>query len=85
MTGTVIFMILMSTIAVFAIWKLRNGTMLKILGKLTDMLEEKRNISEVHKFLMKKIQNFERNRIGYIRCEKRCSHRSQSGDCVYRE
>lgn len=56
MTGTVIFMILMSTIAVFAILKLRNGTMLKILGKLTDMLEEKRNISEVHKFLMKKFR-----------------------------
>ena len=56
MTGTFIFMILLSTIAVFAILKLFNGTMLKILGKLTDMLEESKNISQVHKFLMKKFK-----------------------------
>jgi hypothetical protein len=56
MTGTVIFMILISTIVVFAILKLRNGTMLKILEKLADMLEEKRNVSEVHKYLMKKFR-----------------------------
>jgi hypothetical protein len=56
MTGTVIFMILMSTIVVFAILKLRNGKMLKILEKLADMLEEKRNVSEVHKYLMKKFR-----------------------------
>lgn len=56
MTGTVLFMILFSTIVVFAILKLRNGTMLKILGKLTDMLEESKNISQVHKFLMKKFR-----------------------------
>ncbi len=56
MTGTFIFMILLSTIAVFAILKLRNGTMLKILEKLSDMLGESKNISDVHKFLMKKFK-----------------------------
>ena len=56
MTGTFVFMILLSTIAVFAILKLRNGTMLKILEKLSDMLGESKNISDVHKFLMKKFK-----------------------------
>jgi hypothetical protein len=56
MTGTILFMILFSTIAVFAILKLRNGTMIKILARLTDMLEESKPISQVHKFLMKKFR-----------------------------
>lgn len=44
MTCTVLFMILFSTIAIFAILELRNGTMLKILEKLTDMLGKKKYI-----------------------------------------
>lgn len=56
MTGAFLFVILLSTIAVFAIFKLRNGTMLKILGKLADMLEESKSISQVHRFLMKKFK-----------------------------
>lgn len=54
MTGAFIFVIILSTIAVFAAIKLRNGTILKILGKLTDMLEESRSVSQVHQFLVKK-------------------------------
>jgi hypothetical protein len=49
-------MIIFSSVVIFAVLKLRNGTMLKILEKLADMLREKRNISEVHKFLMKKFR-----------------------------
>ncbi len=56
MTGTLLFFILLSSLTVFAIIKLRNGTMLKILGKLTDMLKKSRNISQVHRFLMKKFR-----------------------------
>jgi hypothetical protein len=56
MTGTILFLVILSTLAVFAVIKLRNGKMLKILGKLTDMLKESRNISQVHRFLIKKFR-----------------------------
>lgn len=56
MTGTILFVILFSTIAVLAVLKLRNGTMLKILGKLADMIEESKNVSQVHKLLLKKFK-----------------------------
>jgi hypothetical protein len=56
MTAKVVFLIILSTLAVFAFIRLRNGTMLKILGKLTEMLKESKNISQVHRFLMKKFK-----------------------------
>jgi hypothetical protein len=56
MTGTILFVILFSTVAALAILKLRNGTMMKILERLTDMLGESKNISQVHKFLLKRFK-----------------------------
>jgi hypothetical protein len=57
MTGTILFMaVFLLAVAVFAVFKLRNGSIMKILGRLMDMLGDSRNISEVHKFLMKKFK-----------------------------